>query len=100
MGGFLVPVIEVVIEVLELYKWIVIIAVVVSWLVAFGVINTHNRSVAMALDVLWRLTEPVFRQIRRVLPNFGGIDFSPFVVLLLIWLIQMELHQVQFYLYS
>jgi YggT family protein len=91
MGGFLVPIIKVVLAVLDLYWWIVILAVVASWLIAFGVINTYNRSAAIVLDILWRLTEPVFRPIRRVLPNFGGLDFSPFVVLLLLWLIEMWL---------
>ncbi len=64
------------------YLWIVIIAVVVSWLVAFGVINTFNplaRSVVRFLDAL---TEPVFRQVRRVIPPIGGLDFSPLVVLI------------------
>jgi YggT family protein len=99
MGGFLVPVISIIIELLELYKWIVIISVVASWLLAFGVITTANHMVRMALDVLYRLTEPVYRPIHRILPNFGGLDFTPFVVLILIWFIQMELGQLALQLY-
>lgn len=69
---------------LELYMWVIIIQVVLSWLVAFNVINTRNRVVYAVGDALFRLTEPVMGPIRRLLPNFGGIDVSPIVVLLLI----------------
>jgi YggT family protein len=67
---------------IEIYMWIVIAYVILSWLVAFGVINSHNRFVYMVLDALFRLTEPVLRPIRRVLPNLGGIDLSPAVLFL------------------
>ena len=99
MGGFVVPVIDVVIVLLNLYWWIIIIAAVVSWLIAFGVINTYNRTVARILDVLYRLTEPALRPIRQMLPNFGGVDISPIILLLAIWLIERELMQFEFYLY-
>jgi YggT family protein len=72
---------------------------VVSWLTAFGVINTYNRSVAMVLDVLYRLTEPVYRPIRQFLPSLGGLDLSPLVVLIIIWFAEMELEQLAYYLY-
>ena len=99
MGGFLAPVIDVIVLVLDLYKWIIIIAAVVSWLIAFGVINTYNRTVARIVDVLYRLTDPVLRPIRQFLPNFGGIDISPIIVLLLIFLIERELVQLEITLY-
>lgn len=73
-----------IIAVLDIYKWCVILSVVMSWLIHFSVINTHNRFVYVVNDVLWRLTEPVFRRIRRYMPNLGGIDLSPIVVLLLL----------------
>ncbi len=98
MGGFVVPVIEVVIRLLDLYWWVIIIAAVVSWLIAFGVINTYNRTVARILDVLYRLTEPALRPIRNFLPNFGGIDISPIILLLIIWLIEQELIQLAVYI--
>ena len=85
------PVIELVVYVIDLYKWIVIVQVIMSWLVSFGVINTYNRVVAQVGEVLYRLTEPALRPIRRLLPDFGGIDISPIVLLLLLWLIQREI---------
>ena len=99
MGGFMVPIIDVVIVLLNLYWWVIIISAVASWLIAFGVINTYNRSVARILDVLYRLTEPALRPIRQFLPNFGGIDISPIILLLIIWLIERELLQLEFYVY-
>jgi len=91
MGEFLAPIIILIVEILEIYKWIVIISVVVSWLLALGVLTTANHVVRGVLDVLYRLTEPAYRPIRRFLPNFGGLDLTPLVVLLLIWLAQVEL---------
>jgi YggT family protein len=91
MGAFLVPVIVIADYILYIYLWVIIISVVMSWLIAFGIINTYNRTVAMIGDVLYRLTEPVLRPIRRLLPNLGGLDISPIIVILIIWLIQAEL---------
>ena len=70
--------------VLNLYMWCFIIAAILSWLVAFNVINTQNRFVYSIGDGLYRLTEPLLRPIRSFLPNFGGIDFSPLVAILLL----------------
>jgi len=69
---------------LDVLTWIIIIQAVLSWLVAFNVINTQNGFVGQFLYALDRITEPLYRPIRRVLPDFGGIDFSPLVVLLLL----------------
>ena len=66
---------------------IIIAAAVMSWLVAFGVLNVRNQFIRMVVDVLYRLTEPVLRPIRRMLPNLGGVDISPVVVLLIIFLL-------------
>ena len=85
------PLIELVVIVIDLYKWIVIAQVIMSWLVAFGVINTYNRAVAQISEVLYRLTEPALRPIRRLLPDLGGIDISPIILLLLLWLIEREI---------
>ncbi len=68
--------------VIDLYMWVVIAAVILSWLTAFNVINTNNRVVYMIGEVVYRLTEPVLRPIRRILPDLGGIDLSPVVLLL------------------
>ena len=100
MGGFIVPVIRVVIAILDIYWYLVIIQAVISWLIAFNVINTYSRPVAMVLDFLYRITEPLLRPIRQFLPSFGGLDVSPLVLLLIIWLIEMELTHLAFYLYA
>jgi YggT family protein len=73
-----------ILTILDIYFWIVIAMAVLSWLIAFNVINTRNQVVSMVWDMLIRLTEPVLAPIRRVLPNFGGIDVSPVILLLLI----------------
>lgn len=73
---------------LDILKWTVIVQAILSWLVAFNVVNTQNRFVREVLRVLDRLLEPLYRPIRRILPDFGGIDLSPMVVLLVILLIQ------------
>lgn len=70
--------------VIYIYIWLLIAQAVLSWLVAFGIVNRHNRVVAMVGDFLWRITEPVLRPIRRVLPDLGGIDISPVIVILLL----------------
>jgi YggT family protein len=87
------PLIQLVLIVINLYWWVVIAQVIMSWLVAFGVINTYNRMVAQIGEVLYRLTEPALRPIRKLLPNFGGIDISPMVLILLLWLIQREIEE-------
>jgi YggT family protein len=98
MGGFIVPVIVVVIAILDLYWYLVIIQAVMSWLIAFNVINTYSRPVAMVLDFLYRITEPLLRPIRQFVPSFGGLDVSPVILLLVIWLVEMELKQLASYL--
>lgn len=69
---------------LELYIWVVIAMAIFSWLVAFNVVNTRNHGVAMIGDFLYRLTEPALRPIRKILPNLGGIDISPVILILII----------------
>jgi len=68
--------------VITLYIWILIAAAVLSWLIAFNVVNTRNSVVASIGDFLYRVTEPVLRPIRSVLPNLGGIDISPVILIL------------------
>jgi YggT family protein len=98
MGGFIVPVIEVVIAILNIYWWLVIIQAVVSWLIAFNIINTYSRPVAMVLDFLYRITEPVLRPIRQFIPMISGLDISPLILLLVIWFASMELRQFEFFM--
>ena len=74
--------------VIQIYIWLLIAQAVLSWLVAFGIVNRHNRVVATAGDFLWRITEPLLRPIRRVLPDLGGIDISPVILILLLVFVQ------------
>ena len=78
-----------VVQVIGIYKWILIASVVLSWLVAFNAVNTRNRFVAVAGDFLFRVTEPLLRPIRRVIPAVGGIDISPLILFFILWFIQM-----------
>ena len=73
---------------LWIVMWIIIIQAVLSWLVAFNVINTHNEFVRSVLYALDRMTEPLYRPIRRILPDFGALDLSPMVVLLIILILR------------
>ncbi len=68
--------------IIDIYTWIVIASAIMSWLVAFGVVNTRNHFIRVIVDMLYRLTEPVLRPIRRLLPNLGGVDISPVILLL------------------
>ena len=76
-------------QILKLYSYIVIANVVISWLVAFNVLNTQNRFVYSILELTYRLTDPFLRRIRAFLPNLGNLDISPIILLLLIWFIEM-----------
>jgi YggT family protein len=76
---------------LRVAMYIIIAQAILSWLVAFNVINTHNDFVRSFLGALDRITEPLYRPIRKILPDFGGLDFSPMVVLLLIYVIRILL---------
>lgn len=73
---------------LNILWWIIIVQAVMSWLLAFNVINTHNEFVRQLWLVLERITEPLYRPIRRIMPDFGGIDLTPIVVLILIAILQ------------
>ncbi|WID98397.1 YggT family protein [Bosea vestrisii] len=81
-------VLDVVMLALNLYVWILIASAVLSWLIAFNVVNTRNQFVSTVWDFLYRITEPALRPIRNMMPNLGGIDISPIILLLLIFFIQ------------
>ncbi|MBO6676158.1 MAG: YggT family protein [Rhizobiales bacterium] len=81
-------VLDVIMLALNLYWWIIIISAILSWLVAFNVINPRNEIVGTIGRVVYGLTEPALRPIRRFLPNLGGIDISPIVLLLGIFFLQ------------
>jgi YggT family protein len=75
-------------SVITIYIWIVIINAVLSWLVAFNILNTQNRFVFSVLDVTYKLTDPALNKIRRFLPTFGSIDLSPVVLILFLMFIR------------
>ena len=78
-----------VLQILKLYSYVVVANVVISWLIAFNVLNTGNRFVYSILELTYRLTDPILIRIRRFLPNLGSLDISPIILLLLIWFIEM-----------
>ena len=90
----LAPFIEVILILLDFVWWLIIASVVVSWLVAFGVLNTRNDVVYRALDILNRVTDPILKPIRRLIPPMGGLDLSPMIVLLIIYVLQREIQIV------
>ena len=78
-----------VLQILKLYSYVVIVNVIVSWLIAFNILNTQNRFVYSILEFSYRLTDPILNKIRRFLPNLGSLDISPIILLLLLWFIEM-----------
>jgi YggT family protein len=81
-------ILDIILLILQIYIWLVIAAAVLSWLVAFNVVNTRNQVVAMLGEFLYRITEPLLRPIRSMMPNLGGIDVSPVILILLILLLE------------
>ena len=81
-------ILEIILEVLNLYAWLLIASAILSWLVAFNVVNTRNQFVGAIVEFLYRITEPVLRPIRSVIPSIGGLDISPIIAILIIWFIQ------------
>jgi YggT family protein len=74
---------------ISLYIFVIVLAVVVSWLIAFGVLNLHNQLARSLVNMLDALTDPVFRQVRRIIPPIGGLDLSPLIVLIALQAIRM-----------
>ncbi|WP_306028582.1 YggT family protein [Stappia sp. MMSF_3263] len=81
-------ILDVILIILNLYTWVIIASAIFSWLYAFNVINSSNQFVGMIGQALYNLTEPLLRPIRRVVPAMGGLDISPIVLLLGIFLLQ------------
>ena len=75
-------------RIIDIYVWVIILSAVLSWLVAFDIINMRNRFVYLVGDALNRITEPVYRPIRRFLPDMGGLDLSPLIVILGLWFLR------------
>ncbi|HTZ36077.1 MAG TPA: YggT family protein [Stellaceae bacterium] len=75
--------------IISIYIWLLIAQAVLSWLLAFGVVNRYNRTVALIGDFLYRVTEPLLRPIRNMLPNFGGLDISPVILILILYFVRI-----------
>ena len=88
------PLFRITIIAVDLYIWILIIGAILSWLVAFNIINLSSPLVRSILDFLYRITEPALRPIRRIIPNFGGIDISPVLLILGLVFLQMVLNNI------
>jgi YggT family protein len=89
-------ILDILLIVLDLYVWLLIASAILSWLIAFNVINTRNQFVAAVAEFLYRITEPVLRPIRSMLPSFGGLDISPVIVILIILFLQRV---IAYYIY-
>jgi YggT family protein len=89
----MIPLLNFIAMVITLYMWVIIISAILSWLIAFNVVNRSNQFVYTVADSLYRITEPALRPIRRALPDFGGLDLSPVVLILgLIFLRDVVIH--------
>ncbi len=89
-------ILDVILLALQIYVWLLIAAAVLSWLIAFNVVNTRNQFVAAVAEFLYRITEPALAPIRRFMPNLGGLDISPIVLILIIMFIQRV---IAYYIY-
>ena len=89
-------VLEIVLIVLDLYVWLLIASAILSWLIAFNVVNTRNQFVSAIAEFLFRITEPVLGPIRRALPSLGGLDISPIILILIIMFLQRV---ITYYIY-
>lgn len=94
MDVILVPLLQLVLMVINIYVWIVFASVALTWLLAFNVVNSSNRFVYMAGDFLYRMTEPALRPIRKIMPDMGNIDLSPVALIFLLWFIESMLAQM------
>ena len=83
----MLAVLQIVQLLLNLLWWVIVIQAILSWLIAFNIINTYNDFVRSVWNALQRITEPLYRPIRRILPDFGALDLSPLIVLLLIYIL-------------
>ena len=84
----MVPLISFIVLIIDLYIWVVIASAILSWLIAFNVVNTQNRFVYSVADMLYRVTDPALRPIRNFIPNLGGIDISPVILILFLLFIR------------
>ena len=87
---------DIVLIILDLSVWLLIASAILSWLIAFNVVNTRNQFVASVAEFLYRITEPLLRPIRNFMPNLGGLDISPIILILIIMFLQRV---ITYYIY-
>lgn len=95
MDIIFIPLLSIINYIIGIYVWIIIAHVIMSWLVSFNIINANNNFIIMFLQFLYRITEPVLSKIRRILPFFGGIDFSPVVLIIFLWFVQEVIERLK-----
>ncbi len=81
-------------SVITIYLWIIIINAILSWLVAFNILNTQNRFVFSVLDATYKMTDPALNKIRRFIPTFGSIDISPVILILLLMFLRNVVFEI------
>lgn len=81
-------ILDIILLIIQLYWWIVLAMIIMSWLISFNIINTRNQFVAAVWRILNQLTEPVLRPIRQVVPSFSGLDISPIILFLILFLVE------------
>ena len=81
-------------NIITIYLWIIIVNAVLSWLVAFNILNTQNRFVFAVLDATYKMTDPVLNRIRRFIPTFGSIDISPVILILLLMFLRNIIFEI------
>lgn len=84
----MVAIVRLIDTIITLYIWLLIAQAILSWLIAFNVINSYNQFVSRVIEFLWRITEPALRPIRRFVPLIGGVDVSPIVLILLLYFLR------------
>jgi YggT family protein len=94
------PILWLIDTLIQLYIWVIIAMAIVSWLIAFQVINTRNQFVRQLAEFLFRATEPALRPIRRMLPNLGGIDISPVILIIGLWFLERVIFWAYFQLFG
>ena len=87
MTAFLIMLLQILQLLLTVLSWILVVHIIMSWLIGFNVINTHNEFVRTVWTALERFTRPIYQPVRRILPDFGGLDLSPMVVLLTLYIL-------------
>ena len=90
------PIVFILIQIINLYMYLLIASAILSWLIAFNVVNTRNQFVSAVAEFLYRITEPLLAPIRSFMPNLGGLDISPIILILIIMFIQRV---ITYYIY-